>query len=220
LSIKKLITIDGPSASGKSTVSRLVAEELGWKWVSTGAFYRGLALAALKQGVSDDEEEPLVQLALSRQWEVVMTPEQSQVIYLGLDVTRETTGEEVGGLASQISQIPGVRKALLNRQRKCFQPIEGLVAEGRDCGTVVFPQAPVKVFLTANPNLRAQRRSAEVGADQEKTQELQVVRDSLDSQRKVAPLREAEGAKKIDSSDLSLQQVVQEVLAFARSKGL
>ncbi len=220
MSVSKLITIDGPSASGKSSVSRLVAKKLGWKWVSTGAFYRALALVTIKKGVAEDEEEALVQLSLSHDWEVQMTPENTEVIYQGQNVTDEITGEDVGAVASTISQIPGVRKALLKRQQKCFQGEVGLVAEGRDCGTVVFPQAPVKIYLTANQSLRAQRRSAEVGVSAEKTEEMQIVRDAQDSQRKVAPLQEADGSLKIDSSNLSLEEVVQEVLKFSQTKGV
>ncbi len=220
MSIEKLITIDGPSASGKSSVSRRVADELGWKWVSTGAFYRGLALTALRENVAADNQSALLQLVSSDTWKVEMTAANTLVRYRGEDVTSEIVGEKVGAMASQISQIPEVRKALLERQRNCFDPNIGLVAEGRDCGTVVFPGAPIKIYLTANPDLRAKRRSAEEGADQEKTQEMQIVRDTQDSQRKVAPLKEADGSLKIDSSFLSLAEVVAEVLKYSQSKGL
>ncbi len=220
MSVVKLITIDGPSASGKSSVSRLVAKTLGWNWVSTGAFYRGLALAAIKSEVDTSNEKALTELAQSDTWKVKMTPADTQVWYLDQDVTSEISGEKVGAVASQISQIPAVRKALLDRQRQCLDPQVGLVAEGRDCGTVVFPQAPAKIYLTANPALRAQRRSEEEGEDQEITQELQILRDAQDSQRKVAPLKEADGALKIDSSFLSLDEVVSEVLKYTKAKGL
>ncbi len=220
MNVANLITIDGPSASGKSSVSRLVAGALGWRWVSTGAFYRGLALAALREEVAADDESALVDLVESDLWRVELTEADTLVYYREQDVTSAIAGEKVGAMASQISQIPEVRKALLERQRRCFKPNLGLVAEGRDCGTVVFPQAPVKIYLTANPILRAKRRSAEEGVDQGKTQEMQIVRDAQDSQRKVAPLKEADGALKIDSSFLSLEEVVQEVLKYSQSKGL
>ena len=214
----KLITIDGPSASGKSSVSRLVAKELGWKWVSTGAFYRGLALASIKEGVAPSDNQKLLTLVDSDLWKVQLTPGDTEVFYKGENVTAEIAGEEVGAVASQISQIPEVRQALLERQRRCFTEESGLVAEGRDCGTVVFPKAAVKIYLTASPALRAMRRSSEEGVDQEKTQELQKLRDSQDSGRKVAPLKEADGSLKIDSSFLSLEEVVAEVLKYYHSQ--
>ena len=218
MSLEKLITIDGPSASGKSSVSRLVAQNLGWKWVSTGAFYRGLALTSIKEGVDPSNKAKLLELADSDLWRVEMTPGDTEVLYKNENVTEAIAGEEVGAVASQVSQIPEVRQALLERQRRCFKPEVGLVAEGRDCGTVVFPQSAVKIYLTASPALRAMRRSTEEGVDQQKTQELQKVRDSQDSQRKVAPLKEADGALKIDSSFLSLEEVVQEVIKYYQSK--
>ena len=218
MSQKKIITIDGPSASGKSSVSRLVAKELGWKWVSTGAFYRGLALASIREGVEPSDRPALLKLADSDLWKVEMKPENTEVIYKNGNVTQDISGEEVGAVASQISQIPQIREALLERQRRCYVEKGGLVAEGRDCGTVVFPQASVKIYLTANPALRAQRRSSEEGADQEKTKKLQEVRDFQDSGRKVAPLKEADGSLKIDSSFLSLDEVVNEVIKYYQSQ--
>lgn len=212
--LTNLITIDGPSASGKSSVSRLVAKKLGWKWVSTGAFYRGLALAAMKEQTDKGSHQDLVALSESDVWKVVMTPQDTEVYYRDQPVTEEISGEKVGALASEISQIPQVREALLARQRNCYNQELGLVAEGRDCGTVVFPQAESKIYLTANPNLRALRRSKEEGASAMETEKLQEIRDLQDSTRKVAPLKEADGALKIDSSFLSLEEVVQEVVAY------
>ncbi len=216
----KVITVDGPSASGKSSVSRWVAKELGWKWVSTGAFYRGLALVAMHEKVDSADEAALLDLVGSDLWQVVLNPVDTEVHYRGQNVTTEIAGEQVGAVASVVSQIPKVREALLDRQRRCYDPAVGLVAEGRDCGTVVFPQATAKIYLTASPALRAQRRSEEEGADQQVTKELQLQRDNQDSQRKVAPLKEADGSLKIDSSFLSLEEVVTEVLKYARQKGL
>lgn len=220
MSANKLITVDGPSASGKSSVSRLVAKKLGWKWVSTGAFYRGLALLALKRQVNVEDEQALLQLAQSQDWKIQMTPVDTEVFVDDDNVTDEIGGEAVGAMASQISQIPEVRTALLERQRNCFDPSQGLVAEGRDCGTVVFPQAVAKIYLTASPATRALRRSEEEGADQAATQELQNQRDKQDSQRKVAPLKVADGALEIDSSFLSLEEVATEVIKYARGQGL
>lgn len=213
----KLITIDGPSASGKSSVSRMLAAKLGWNWVSTGAFYRGLALSALQKGLATGDEHALVELAGSKEWEVRMTSKNTEVYVGEQNLTDQIGGEEVGAMASTISQIPQVREALLKRQRDCYRPDEGLVAEGRDCGTVVFPKAPAKIYLTASPALRALRRSNEDTNTQEITQELQKLRDEQDSTRKVAPLRQAEGALHVDSSFLSLEEVVAEVIKFYNS---
>ncbi|MEM7645543.1 MAG: (d)CMP kinase [Pseudomonadota bacterium] len=218
--IQKLVTIDGPAASGKSSVSRLLAAELGWKWVSTGAFYRGLALAALKSGLDVSDEEALVAKAADSIWKVEMTSDYTLVFFDGKDVTDDLAGEEVGGIASKISGLPGVRKALLERQRRCFNQENGLVAEGRDCGTVVFPQATAKLYLTASPALRARRRAEEEGESQSTTLEQQIKRDKQDTERKVSPLTIAEGALKIDTSFLSLEEVVTEALKYVKSQGI
>jgi cytidylate kinase len=218
MSSAKIITVDGPSASGKSSVSRLVAKNLGWNWVSTGAFYRGLALAAIKEGVDPQDEQKILSLVTSDVWSVKMTTGDTEVFYKGDNVTSEIAGEEVGALASLISQRPEVREGLLELQRNCYDPAQGLVAEGRDCGTVVFPQAPAKIYLTASPALRAMRRSKEEGVDVSVTQEKQIQRDAQDSGRQVAPMKEADGALKIDSSFLSLEEVVNEVLNYAKKK--
>ncbi len=213
----KLITIDGPSASGKSSVSRLVAKKLSWPWVSTGAFYRGLALAALELKVAPTDETLLIALANDHRWQIKMTEEDTEVHIDSTNLTPQLNGESVGAMASHISQIPNVRKALLQRQRDCFNPQVGLVAEGRDCGTVVFPLASVKIFLTATPAQRALRRSEETSSSLMETLEMQKLRDQQDSQRKAAPLKMADGALQIDSSFLTLEEVVQEVLNYARS---
>lgn len=216
--MNKLITIDGPAASGKSSVSRLLAKKLSWPWVSTGAFYRGLAFATQKKGFSKEQKEEILNLVTDPVWKVQMTPEHTEVWFDGENVTELIGGEEVGAMASQISQIPEVREALLQRQRNCFDPEVGLIAEGRDCGTVVFPQAQLKVYLTASAAQRALRRSGEESADLDKTMEMQNVRDREDSQRKSAPLKVAEGGIKIDSSFLSLDEVVAQVFALYQTK--
>lgn len=214
----KLITIDGPSASGKSSVSRLVAQKLGWAWVSTGAFYRGLALVALEKEVAGNDEAKLLELAQSDEWEVKMNPQDTEVFFQGENRTSEISGEKVGAMASKVSQISTVREALLERQRECYQENQGLVAEGRDCGTVVFPRAAAKIYLTASPALRAQRRSEEDSHSEAETLEMQKKRDDQDSQRKVAPLKKADGALHIDSTYLSLEEVVEEVVKFYKSQ--
>ena len=210
-----VITIDGPAASGKSSVSRELAARLGWLWVSTGAFYRGLAYTADRLKVSFDDENALVALANDSRWRVELTAEKTKVWFGTEEVTDQVMSERVGNLASKVSQAPLVRKALLGAQRRCAEMGQGLVAEGRDCGTVVFPQAKLKVYLTAEAESRAQRRAQESGATAEELLKMQKKRDQQDSSRAAAPLSIPEGALVIDSSEMNLQQVVDTILLRA-----
>lgn len=212
-----MITIDGPAASGKSSVSRELAKRLGWKWVSTGAFYRGLAYVAQQKSLNLDDIAALVALAGSDEWAVRPRVETTEVHYQGEDVTDRLNGEQVGAIASRISQIPEVRAALLEAQRRCASGSVGLIAEGRDCGTVVFPKAVVKVFLTASSERRAERRAAEQGEEAARVAAAQKLRDAQDSQRKVAPMAIPENALVVDTSTLNLEQVVDEVEKHARA---
>jgi len=213
-----VITIDGPAASGKSSLSRELARRLGWQWVSTGAFYRGLAYAALQLEVSLDDVQALSDLTRSAVWSVRMTPERTTVFFENEDVTDSIAHEDVGSYASKISHYPEVRKALLEAQRHCSDGLEGLVAEGRDCGTVVFPDATAKVYLTAASEHRAARRAAELGLDHQETVAAQKVRDNQDSTRKAAPLSVPENAFVLDSTELDFNEVVNQVEKFVRGK--
>ena len=213
-----VVTIDGPAASGKSSVSRELARRLGWKWVSTGAFYRGLAYAALQLSVDLDDVETLAQLTNNSVWSVELAPERTKVFFREQDVTDQISHEDVGNFASKISHYPAVRKALLEAQRNCAQGSHGLVAEGRDCGTVVFPQAEAKVFLTASSEHRAARRASELGLDQDDMVKAQKQRDHQDSTRKVAPMTIPENAFVLDSTDLSLEEVVDQIEKFVRTQ--
>jgi cytidylate kinase len=206
----KIITIDGPAASGKSSVSRELAKRLGWKWVSTGAFYRGLAYVALQEGLllPEADAKNLAELAHSKVWEVRLDEDQTRVFYKNQDVTQEILSEQNGTRASLISQIPEVRQALLQNQRDCARNVTGLVAEGRDCGTVVFPQAMLKLYLTASQEERAKRRAKEQGLDLAQTENEQRRRDHQDSSRAAAPLAVPEGARVVDSGGLDLAQTV------------
>jgi len=208
-----VVTIDGPSASGKTSLSRDLANSVGWKWVSTGAFYRGLALVAMKENLDLDNQKKVAELASSNIWSVEMTPGETSVVYKGVRVTPETILEEVGMYASKISQYLDVRQALLPLQRNCAANLQPLVAEGRDCGTVVFPDAMLKIYLTANSDSRAMRRSLEESGVFEisKFKDLQKKRDKDDSTRAVAPMKVPEGAVVIDTSALPRQEVVQRV---------
>lgn len=207
----KVVTIDGPAASGKSSVSRELARSMGWKWVSTGAFYRGLAYVAQVAGADLGNESELSDLAVSDRWGVVLSAERTKVFFENEEVTDNIYKEEVGSAASQLSLYPKVRASLLAAQRACAGDGDWLVAEGRDCGTVVFPGAPLKIYLTARSEARAQRRAAEEGISVEETAKAQAERDRQDTTRKAAPLQVPEQAHVIDTSTLDLNQVVEKV---------
>ena len=218
-----VITIDGPSGAGKGTVARIVAEQLGWHLLDSGAIYRVLAVATQHHHVSVEDEEPLIPMAahLDVQFEISSQGE-SKVILEGENVTDTIRTEEIGALASKVAAFPRVREALLRRQR-AFNVAPGLVADGRDMGTVVFSKAPVKVFLTASAEERAERRFnqlKEKGLDVKIGRLLDDIRqrDERDRNREVAPLIPAEGALIVDSTDLSIQEVVNKVLSFANGK--
>lgn len=215
----KVITIDGPAASGKTSVSRELAKKLGWNWVSTGAFYRGLAFVAKKKQLDLKNPKALAEACLDSDWFVKLTTDHTLVYYMGEDVTSEIFKEEVGSIASQISQYSEVRSALLKAQRD-MADIDGLglIAEGRDCGTVVFPNADFKVYLTARSEDRAMRRAMEQGADVEKTLTQQKKRDEQDSTRKSAPLQIPEGAIVVDTSTMDLSGVVSHIEQKIRSE--
>ncbi len=219
MSTTSVITIDGPAASGKTSVSRDLANHFGWKWVSTGSFYRGLALVAVKEAVDLGNPQALASLAKSDVWSVEMTQQETIVYYKKNRINDEIAREDNGMNASRISQYPEVRAALLPLQRACSASTTVLVAEGRDCGTVVFPQAILKVYLTASSESRALRRSLE----QEDTNvdsliDLQKKRDAQDGNRKIAPMQIPEGALVIDSSGLGRDQVVATIAAEAKRR--
>lgn len=213
-----VITIDGPAASGKSSVSRELSKKLQIPWVSTGAFYRGLAYVALKSGADLNDPVALSELCFSSTWKIVMTTDKTEVWYSNENVTDQIAHEDVGNVASRISSYPEVRQSLLDHQRQCAIRNEGLIAEGRDCGTVVFPQAEVKIFLTAHSENRALRRAQELGLDEKDMQEQQKQRDQQDTTRKVAPLQVAEGAMVIDTTQLNLDEVVQEAYKYIQGR--
>lgn len=219
-----VITIDGPSGAGKGTVSRILSEKLGWHLLDSGAIYRVLALAALHHDISADDEAGLVALAtdLDVKFEVEEEKNLTHIILEGEDVTLSIRAEAVGTMASKIAALPRVREALLRRQR-AFKELPGLVADGRDMGTVVFPQAEAKIFLTASPEERGRRRYEQLlekgfAANIEQLIADIVERDYRDTNRSVAPLVPADDALFVDSTNLSITEVVDQILVFAHSK--
>jgi cytidylate kinase len=213
-----VITIDGPAASGKSSVSRELSKKLNIPWVSTGSFYRGLGYAAIESKIDLQDPIALSELCSSKSWKIEMATERTLVWFNGQDVTDLIAQEQVGNVASQISHYPEVRQSLLDHQRNCAVDRKGLIAEGRDCGTVVFPYAEVKIYLTARSDSRAQRRAQELGIDEKITAELQQQRDKQDSTRKTAPLSIPYDALVIDTTELSLEGVVEKVLQYTHGK--
>lgn len=225
-SISKVITIDGPSGSGKGTICKLLAAALGWNLLDSGALYRLTALAAKHHGVELDDEDALQVLAahLDIQFLVQDDEDELQIILEGESVTQELRLEETGVTASIVAAIPSVRDALLDRQREFAQP-PGLIADGRDMGTVVFPQAQLKVYLDASVEERANRRYKQlinkgVDASLELILADLINRDERDMQRTVAPLKPAEQALVLDSTELSIEKVLEMILEEARHKGL
>ncbi len=212
-----VIAIDGPVGSGKGTIARKVAKALGYHLLDSGALYRLTALSAAKQGVDLADVDAVAQVARELHVRFDSTPDGAERIWLDdEDVTREVRKETTGEMASVVAVIPEVREALLERQR-AFQQAPGLVADGRDMGTLVFPSAAVKIFLTASAAERAVRRHKQLkdkGIDVSLAALSRDIedRDRRDSERSVAPLRPAEDARILDSSGQSIEAVTQTVL--------
>ena len=213
-----VITIDGPTASGKGTVASRVAETLRFAFLDSGALYRLTALSALEAGVDLTDEPAVAKLAAGLQ--VVFQGER--ILLAGREVSDAIRAEQVGVAASKIATLPAVRSALVDLQHS-FRKAPGLVADGRDMGTVIFPDAGLKVFLTASVEARADRRYKQLigkGFSANMADLLQDLRerDARDTQRVVAPLKPAEGAHLLETSDMSIDQAVAQVLAWYRDK--
>ncbi|MBI2961792.1 MAG: (d)CMP kinase [Betaproteobacteria bacterium] len=211
-----VIAIDGPSASGKGTVARLVARALGFHYLNSGSLYRLVALSALRSGVSWEDEPRLAELAASLDAGFC----DERIIWHNKDVTGDISSESVAAGASQVAALPAVRSALLKRQRGFRQP-PGLVAEGRDMGSVVFPRAELKIFLTASAAERAERRYKQL-KEKGITATLRILlqdlreRDARDAARSVAPLKQGPDARLLDTTAMSAKDAAERILAWYR----
>jgi len=217
-----VITVDGPSGAGKGTLCMRLAEKLGWHLLDSGAIYRVLALAAIHHDVDTESEEALVPLAANLDVQFLAEGDLVKVILEGEDVSGTLRTEQVGNQASKAAALPRVREALLRRQR-AFVGEPGLIADGRDMGTVVFPKAAAKIFLDASAEERARRRQHQLqgkGVNVTFEQLLSEIqeRDDRDRNRAVAPLRPASDALELDSTSLSIDEVIEQALAFIESK--
>jgi cytidylate kinase len=222
VSIPKVIAIDGPVAAGKSTVARLVARRLGWRYVDTGAMYRAVGWKASQVGLPPDRADEIVTLCGRMQIQFEGDdPTAQRVIVDGVDVTAAIRSAAAGEMASAVSAIPGVRERLVAVQR-AIGDREPVVMEGRDIQTAVFPEAPIKVFLTASPRERARRRWQELRDRGEDTDLDQLTRDIerrdlRDSTREHSPLRPAPGAITIDTEGLTPEQVADRIVEIAQA---
>ncbi|HEV7759784.1 MAG TPA: (d)CMP kinase [Acidimicrobiales bacterium] len=202
----RVIAIDGPAGSGKSTVARQLARHMGLEYLDTGAMYRAVTFAALRRQVDPADADRVAELARVVELEV----EETGVRVDGVDATIEIRGPEVSRAVSVVAANPGVRAELVRRQREWAHKRGGGVMEGRDIGTVVFPDAVLKVYLTARPEVRAERRAAEViGLDYETVAADMARRDAYDSGRDTSPLRQADDALEVDTSDLTIDEIVE-----------
>jgi CMP/dCMP kinase len=219
-----VIAVDGPGGSGKGTVSRRVALALGWHWLDSGALYRVTALAAAIGGVPLDRAGDVARVAASLDARFLPRDGEDRVLLDGRDVSSEIRSEEAGSGASIVAALPAVRAALVERQR-AFRQLPGLVADGRDMGTAIFPDAGLKIFLTANLAERARRRHKQLsdkGIDVSLAALLRDMaeRDERDSARSAAPLRPAPDALLLDSTGLTVDEVVGQVLGWATDRQL
>jgi cytidylate kinase len=224
-----VVALDGPSGTGKTTVSRKLAERLSAGYLDTGAMYRVLTLAVLRAGVDPADAAAVTGIARETEFTIGTSPQRPNVTLAGHDVAAEIRGAEVNHAVSPVSAVPAVRELLVARQRRIIDEVladvGGIVVEGRDIGTVVAPDAPLKVFLTASPEIRAARRSAQDSAAGRDTthadaQASVARRDRLDSSRDASPLRPADDAVHLDTSELKIDQVLVALSELASKRGL
>jgi cytidylate kinase len=200
----RVIAIDGPSGSGKSTVARTLAGHLGLDYLDTGAMYRSVAYAVLREGIDPGDAATVAALASTISLEL----RGGDVVVDGVDASADIRGPQVGATVSLVAAIPGVRAEMVRRQRAWIEEHGGGVVEGRDIGTEVWPDAELKVYLTADLSVRAERRGEEVGRDAGSVAAELVLRDTVDSTREASPLTQAEDAVVIDTTARSVDEIV------------
>lgn len=221
-----IIAIDGPSGAGKSTLGKMLAKELGLVYLDTGAMYRAVGLAVLRAGVDQNDESAVTEIAQKSHIDLEASADGLRIFLNGEDVSSEIRSAEVGKVASVVSAIPSVRKILVERQRQIGLASErGCVLDGRDIGTVVFPNADFKFFLTARPEARAQRRYEEnIQKGIETTYEATLAeirdRDARDTSRADSPLRIPENAIVIDTTEMNLEEAFKQMLEIIRKQQL
>jgi cytidylate kinase len=203
-----VVAIDGPAGAGKSTIARELARVLKLPYLDTGAMYRGITCAALRKGVDPSDEAAVAELALITQLDI----SEDGLLVDGIDATADIRGEAVTRAVSSVAANSEVRRDLRERQRSWVATRGGGVVEGRDIATVVFPDARLKVFLTASPLVRAQRRVAQIGGDVDQIARDIAERDHKDSTRSDSPLRESENAMLVDTSNRSIEEVVNQIV--------
>lgn len=219
------IAIDGPAGAGKSTIARAVAKDLSFIYVDTGAMYRAMAYYFLQQGITEDETEKIKNACQHADVSIIYKDGEQKVILNGEDVTPFIRSEAVGNMASKSSPVPEVR-AKLTQLQKDLAARENVVMDGRDIGTCVLPDAQVKVYLTASTHTRALRRYKELlekgqtNADMKKIEADIEERDYRDMHREISPLRQAEDAVLVDSSDMTIEEVVKTILSLVKENGL
>ena len=218
------IAIDGPAGAGKSTIAKMVAKELGFIYVDTGAMYRAIALYFLRQGISAADEAAVNAAVGDAEITICYRDGAQQVLLNGEDVSGQIRTEEAGNMASATSVYPAVRAHLLDLQRNLAAE-QDVIMDGRDIGTCILPDADTKIFLTASPRVRAMRRYKElvekgVTCNLEEIEQDIIERDARDMNREIAPLKAAEDAVCVDSSEMDIAQVVQAIVAAAYASGL
>ena len=224
---KLIVAIDGPAGSGKSTSAKIVAQKLGYLYIDTGAMYRAVTLLVIRKNISNKED--IVKLVEKTDIELDFVDGETKVKINGQDVTKEIRSPEVNSMVSEISKIEGVRTILVNKQREMSNSNRGIVMEGRDIGTVVFPEADVKIFMTASIDTRSERRMKEyhekgTAISLEDVKENLLSRDEIDSQRDVSPLIRASDAVEVDTSKVSIPEqvniILEEIKKAANRKGI
>lgn len=209
-----VVAIDGPAGAGKSTVGRAVAARLGLEYLDTGAMYRAVTFAALRRGLDPADEDDIAELSETLSLDVATGPNGTTVLVDGVDATIEIRGREVTSAVSAVAANSRVRAELVRRQRRWVAEHGGGVVEGRDIGSVVFPDATLKLFVTASPRVRAERRVAEIGGDVADVEASIIARDRKDSTRSDSPLAETSDSVLVDTSEMGVDEVVERILGL------